>query len=65
MLQTLVEDRGNMGISKRIKDGFAFPAVLDQFGLLEYAQLVGNRGLAHIEQLRDIAHTHFRLEQYV
>lgn len=52
-----------MSVGQGVEDGFAFPAAFDQLALLQTPQLVGDGRLAHAQQLRDIAHAHFRLKQ--
>jgi hypothetical protein len=63
MFETLIDNGSDMGIRQRIKDRFAFPARLHQLALFEDLQLMGDRGLCHIECLSDIADTDLRLKK--
>lgn len=63
MLQALIKDGLNVRVRQAVKDGFAFSTVFDQTGLLEYAQLMGNGGLAHAQHIGDVADAQFAFKQ--
>lgn len=64
MIASLCNNRTNMSICQRIKNGFAFSAAFDQFILLENAQLMRDRRLRHIKHSRQITHTYFRRRKH-
>gem|GEM_PF-5167644 len=57
--QPLGKNRSDMLIIQRIKHGAALFARLDKTGLAQYAELVGDGRLCHIEKHSDITDTHF------
>ena len=65
MLHALIDDRPDMAVCQGVKYGLSFPAVFHQFALLQSAQLVGNCGLRHIQQLGNVADTHLRFKQHI
>ena len=63
MLHSLVHDRLNMIVRQRIEYRLSFPPVLHKLHLLEHPKLMGNRGLCHSENFRQITNTHLRLKK--
>ena len=57
MLHSLVHDGLDMIISKGIEHRFSFPSVLHKLHLLEHPELMGNRGLRHSKNFRQITNT--------
>ena len=47
-----------MRVRKRIERLLAVAAALDELRRLEHAKLVRDRGLVHIQRLRNVAHAH-------
>ena len=65
MLQTLVDDGLHMIVRQRVKNRFSLPPGLDQPGVFQGLELVGNGGLGHPQQRRNITDAHLRLKQYI
>ena len=65
MLKALGDDRADMIVGQEIVNGFALAAVADQVGVLQDAQLMGDRRLGHPQQFRDRTHAHLRFKQGV
>ena len=63
MLTALPDDRADMIVSQRVEDRFAFPPAGHQLGTLEDLELMGNRGLCHSKNFRQITNTHLRLKK--
>ena len=63
MIEPLLKNGSDMIVCQRVENGFAFPAVFNQFALLQHAQLMGYGRLAHTQYLRNIANTKLRLKQ--
>ena len=63
MFKRLIEDRLNVIVRKRIVHCFAVAAVFYKAGLFEYAELMGNCGLRHIKDFRNVANAHLALKQ--
>ena len=65
MLHPLRQNRLNMGIRQLVKNRLSIPAECNQAHLLKHPQLMGDRGLSHLQQGRNIAYTHLRLTQHI
>ena len=63
MLHSLVKNGADVLVGQRIENRFSLPPVLDQLGLLEHPELVGDGGLAHAQKLGDVADTHLSLKE--
>jgi len=63
VLEALADDGPDVVVRQEIDHGFSFSSALYQSGLLEDLQLVGYRGLGHIQGLCQIADTDLRLKK--
>jgi hypothetical protein len=65
MLETMIEYLLHVIVVKGIADRSSDPPVFHQARLLQYAQLVGYRGLVHFKEGRDVVHEQFGARQEV
>ena len=65
MVNAHVENAVNVAIVERVEHGLSASARLDQLGLLQNAELVGNGGLSQVQKARDIANAKLRLSERV
>jgi hypothetical protein len=63
MDQTLSEDGSHVFVLQRVVNDLSFPAVLHQPGLPKSPQLMGDGGLAHVQERGDVADAHFGPQQ--
>ena len=55
MIPSLIDDGADMVIRKGIENGFPFSAAFYQFVLLQDAELMRDRSLAHFQRCRNVA----------
>ena len=59
------KNRRHMIIIQAVINRFAVPSEFDEFGILEYPQLMRYRALCHLQYFRDIRDTQFSCVQRI